>query len=130
MNNEGLSKPNFCKLEDIRPGVHCYNVYCVVVACEIMETTTPRGDKLVIATGKVGDETGTLDFKLKNEHTKLLKVGSTIALRNGKSNVIEECILLELDKFGKVSEETLKINNAEKPNLSLQKWKKVKKEYS
>lgn len=49
------------------------------------------------------DETGSLDFRLSEDHHEHLKNGNTVAFRNGKSILNEECIHLEMDKFGKVS---------------------------
>lgn len=78
----------------------------------------------MIATGKIADETGVMEFKLRNEKAKAIKKGDTVAFRNGKSILENECIHLEMDKFGKVSQESVKINPKDKPNHSEQKWEK------
>ena len=64
------------------------------------------------------------------DHAKLVKEGATIALRNGKSNVVNEHILLEMDRFGKVSVEDdskVKSTNIEK-NISGATWEKKAKQ--
>jgi len=67
------TKPVFGKIKDIRPGVHCYNIYGVITKLSIETTTTNRGDTYEIATGVITDNTGSANFKLKGDHTKLLK---------------------------------------------------------
>lgn len=62
-----------------------------------------KGEDVVIATGKIADETGVMEFKLRNEKALQIKKGDTVAFRNGKSILEDECIHLEMDKFGKIS---------------------------
>lgn len=115
-------------MKDIKPGVHCYNVYCKVVEVEITETESTRGDTIITALGVVADETGCANFRLRNDHCKLIKKGENIAIRNGKSNVVDEHILLDLDKFGRITSEP---DQDIKPNLdnniSEEVWDKRKK---
>ena len=114
----------------IQPGKHCYNVYCRVIKAETTEQTNHRGDVTTVVRGVVADDTGCADFKLVGDHAKLVKEGATIALRNGKSNVVNEHILLELDRFGKVSVEDdskVKSTNLEK-NISEATWEKKAKQ--
>ena len=66
-----------------------------------------------------------MDFKLRDDHLANLKEGAVVAFRNGKSIMDDECIHLEMDKFGKVSSENLKIEANTKKNLSEEKWEKV-----
>ena len=103
--NFKLSKPQFIKLDQIQPNKHCYNVYGVITSLKIEESQSQKGETVKTAVGTISDETGSLDFKLRDEHIKNLKEGLTVAFRNGKSILEEECIHLEMDKFGKVSEE-------------------------
>ncbi len=87
---------------------------------------------MTVATGVVTDETGSANFRLRNDHTTHLKKGITIALRNGKSNVVEDHILLDLDRFGKVSlEPEAKVNpNTNAINISDETWERKKKSES
>lgn len=76
-----------------------------------------------VATGVMGDDTGCFNFRLRNEHVEHIKKGATVCLRNYKCNVIDEHILLELDRFGKVTVESghdIKPNNEN--NISDQSW--------
>ncbi len=103
------TKPVFNTIDQIRPGVHCYNIYGVITELSIETTTTNRGDQYNIAKGVITDHTGSANFLLKGDHTKLLKKDGTFAFRNGKSMVINEHIQLEMDKFGKVSAEEVEV---------------------
>ncbi len=67
--------PVFGHITDIRPGVHCYNIYGVITKLNLESTITNRGDTYEIATGVLTDDTGSANFKLKGDHTKDLKEG-------------------------------------------------------
>ena len=103
-----LEKPVFCKVKDIRPGVHCYNVYCKVLKATHSTITRLSGDILKIVEGVVADSTGSANFKFEGDHTANVKEGATIAIRNGRSEVVDEHIRLETDRFGKISVEDAK----------------------
>merc|ERR1711862_652348 len=62
--NYRLQKPYFCKINDIKPGRHCYNVYCRVVKVNSSEITKFNGEVIRIADGVVGDETGVANLDL------------------------------------------------------------------
>ena len=80
-----------------------------------------------VANGTLSDETGHINFTLRGEHLDGLALNQTVAFRNGKSILDDECIHLELDKFGKVSKETVAITVSKTgPNHSTQKWEKKK----
>ena len=100
-----LKKPHFFKIKDIKPGIHCYNIYGVITKLTREETMNNRGETVVTVNGVITDETASANFRLKNENANKVKEGETYAFRNGKSNVVQDHILLELDKFGKVSHE-------------------------
>merc|ERR1712110_231267 len=97
-----LQKPYFCKMNDIKPGKHCYNVYCQVLSVNASEITKFNGEVIRIADGVVGDETGVANFRLVGENCDLVKEGSAISIRNGRSEVVDGHIRLEVDKFGKI----------------------------
>ena len=44
--------------------------------------------------GLIGDETGTAKYRIVGAFADLMEVGKVIAMRNGKSDVIDEYILL------------------------------------
>merc|ERR1711976_544932 len=85
-----LQKPTFCNINEIKAGRHCYNVYCQVVKLNCSEITKFNGEVIRIADGVVGDDTGVDNFKEE----------MVIAIRNGRSEVVDEHIRLEVDKFG------------------------------
>lgn len=69
----------------------------------MQETTNNKGEKVKVANGTLSDESGHMNFILRGEHLNGLALNQTVAFRNGKSILEDECIHLELDKFGKVS---------------------------
>ena len=120
MSTSGLTKPVFSKVNDIQAGKHCYNVYCRVVEVNYSTTTRPSGDVLKICEGIVADESGSANFKFEGDNVALITKGATIAIRNGRSDVIQEHIKLGVDKFGRVTPEDAKLvpsTNTEK-NIS------------
>ena len=109
-------KPKFCKLKDIEPGRHCYNVYCKILKLTTSTQQNTNGETYTTVEGQVGDETGVANFLLRGDHTKGLEEGQIVALRNGRSNVVQDYIRLELDRFGKVSQETVNIESIDMEN--------------
>ncbi len=126
MSEIKLKPPTFIKVKDIVAGKHCYNVYVKVVKVTESERVNSKDEKVKVVEGTVADETAATDFKFVGEHAKNIAVGNVIAIRNGRSSVINEHIVLELDKFGKVSIEGGK--SIENPNtefnISSAKWEK------
>ncbi len=126
MSEIKLTPPTFIKVKDIAAGKHCYNVYVKVIRVVESERTSSKGEKIRVIEGTVADETGAAEFKFVGEHAKTIAVGNVIAIRNGRSSVLNEHIVLELDKFGKVSIESGKTIDAPKTdfNISDAKWEK------
>ena len=126
MDNKELRKPTFIKISDIRPGVHCYHVYAKVIKAERSEIKRLSGDIVEICDGTVADDSGCVNFRLEGTNAQLVKTGDVIAIRNGRSEVVDEHIRLEVDKFGKVSQEEaslVKSANTEH-NISEQPYEK------
>ena len=109
-------KPKFGKIKDIEPGRHCYNVYCKILKMTSSENQNTNGETFTTVEGQVGDETGVANFLVRGDHTKGLAEGQVVALRNGRSNVVQDFIRLELDRFGKVSQETVEIESVDTEN--------------
>ena len=127
MEKTKLRTPDFCSISQLLPMQHCYNIYGKIVELKVEKKENVRGDEIVIATGVLADSSGKVNFRLKNEHTKLLKKDAVIALRNGRANLVDEYLLLELDKFGKVtSEPDQKITPNLTNDVSGCKWRKQK----
>lgn len=99
-----LQKPQFLKVKDIGPAKHCYHVYATVVEAKHSEKETHNGPVKIIE-GVLADETSAANFRFNLEQAPWVQAGKTIAIRNGLSNVVNEHILLEIDKFGRVTEE-------------------------
>ncbi len=106
MAEVALKDPVFVKIKDIQPGKHCYNVFAKVIKIEQSDRVNKVGEKVAVVEGVVADETSSANFKFIGDHAQHIKVGAVIAIRNGRSNVSSERIVLELDKFGKISLET------------------------
>jgi hypothetical protein len=98
-------KPVFSTIDSIRPGIHCYNVYCRVLKATHTTMTRLSGDVVKVCEGVVADHTACVDFHFEGPQTELLQTGATVAIRNGRSEVVKEHIRLEIDPFGKISKE-------------------------
>ena len=108
MSEFKLKEAVFIKVKDILPAKHCYNVIVKVTNLTESERVTNKDEKVKVVEGTVADETGSANFKFVGDHTKNVHLNSVIAIRNGRSSIVNEHILLELDKFGKVSVEDSK----------------------
>merc|ERR1712183_18008 len=87
-------------------GRHCYNVYVRVVEMKVSEINKFNGETIKICDGVVGDETACASFRLVGDNIDKIKKDMVISIRNGRSEVIDEHVRLEVDKFGKVQEES------------------------
>jgi ssDNA-binding replication factor A large subunit len=111
--SEQLKPPTFIKVSAIGPAKHCYTVYATIVEAKPAQRET-RAGPIKGVEGVLADETGAANFRFIGEQFVWVEQGKTIAIRNGLSNVVDEHILLEVDKFGRVTEE--KEVKIEKPN--------------
>ena len=121
-----LQKPTFCKIADIKPASHCYHIYAKILSANKSENTTNNGRVIQIVEGVLADETSSANYRFSGNHTANIDVGKIVAVRNGKSNVVDDHILLELDQFGRVTVEAsveIKDVNKEK-NISSVSWEK------
>lgn len=100
---KSLKTPEFIKISEIRPGVHCYHAYAKIISANKYEIQKPNGRGLQILEGVLADDTSCANFKFTGAHANNISVGSVIAIRNGRSNLVDGHILLELDRFGRVS---------------------------
>merc|ERR1712066_1200740 len=123
-----LQKPTFCKIYDIKAGRHCYNVYCKVIELNASEITKFNGEVIRIADGVVGDDTAVANFRLVGENVDKVKVDQVISIRNGRSEVVDEHIRLEVDKFGKVQAEPDQTFERIKNSENISSYAYVKKE--
>merc|ERR1712093_205758 len=126
--NYKLQKPFFCKINDIKPGRHCYNVYCRVVKVNASEITKFNGEVIRIADGVVGDDTAVANFRLVGDNVDKVKEDMVIAIRNGRSEAVDEHIRLEVDKFGLITEESDQKFDRIKKDENISSYAYVKKE--
>lgn len=102
------------KIADLQPGRHAVTFYAKVVRSEVNEVSRVSGDRLTIAEGQLGDETGVINFRVVGDYARLLVKDRVVAVRNARSEVFQEHMRIELDRWGKISEE--KALNLEKHN--------------
>ncbi len=126
MESKKLQKPRFVKMSEIKPGKHCYNVYVKVLSAQETVLTGTNNQNMVAIEGVVGDESGSANFRIVTQPNHHLKKGNVVALRNGKSVIVDEHIVLQMDRFGKVSlENNHSITNVNTSvNISDDKWEK------
>ena len=58
----------------------------------------------------VGDHSGCVNMVVRNEQLDLVKEGAVITVRNCHANVVNEHILFEVDRWGKIEPSTKKID--------------------
>jgi hypothetical protein len=112
-----LRKPVFVKVKDLKPGQHGYNVYLKVAEVNFEKAKRADGSTLEIADALCGDDTGVVRVRAIGENAPKFKEGRFISIRNGRSEVFKERMRLEVDRWGKVQEETnLDIKEVNKSN--------------
>ena len=105
METTRLEKPRYIKISEIKPGQHCYFVYGKVIKATHSEITRISGDKVKICEGVISDDSGCATFHLEGTNVEFVTTGATISIRNGRCEVVDEHIRLEVDKFGKIAKE-------------------------
>jgi hypothetical protein len=108
-STQELRKPTFIKLKDLEKSRSGYNVYVKVVSTNVRDIETKEGQKIRMVDAVVGDETAIAKAFFKGDNAKLVEKGKVIAIRNGVKKYIKNFISLELDIFGRVTEEKLDI---------------------
>ena len=122
-----LQKPEFSKIANLKPAVHCFFVYGKIISATKSENTTNNGRVIAVVEGTIADDSGAANFRLTGNHVANITEGKTVAFRNGKSNVVDDHIVLELDQFGRVTAEDnvpFKDVNTE-INISNVSWEKA-----
>ena len=105
MDHRQLEKPRYSKIGDIRPGVHCYFVIGKILKATHSEITRISGDKVKICEGVIADDSGCATFHFEGVSAEQISTGAVVSIRNGRSEVVDEHIRLEVDKFGKIAKE-------------------------
>merc|ERR1711862_482070 len=88
-DSSNLRKPKFIKMSEIKPGRHCYNVYCTVRSLEKKDVTKYNGQVIKMAEGLVGDDTACANFRFVGDWIDKLSEGRVISIRNGRSEACQ-----------------------------------------
>ena len=110
-----LIPPTFIKVDRVEPARHCFNIFAKVHEARHAVKEGFNGPTKYVE-GVLGDETASVNFKFFGDNYSWVNTGKIIAVRNGLSTVIEEHIVIEIDRFGKITEE--KDRSIEKVNLA------------
>jgi hypothetical protein len=117
-----LSEPVFNKVKDIQPGKSGYNLYLQIITKTVLiDIKRIDQSRVVICDFLVGDETGVIKMRLRNEnYIDMLQEGQDIIVRNCKVPVINSRIRIQVDAFGKIElSQDVKIKEVNKErNLS------------
>lgn len=105
----------FVKVSNLENSRDGYNVYVKVVSAEHIKGENQTQD---MVRAVVGDETASANAFFKGENAKLIKEGAVIAIRNGKIRLVKGHISLEVDIFGRVTEEKVEIATVNPTNIS------------
>ena len=70
-------------------------------------------NKLPFIRATIADETAAASAFFKGDNAKLIKEGNVIAIRNGVKRIIKKHISLEVDIFGRITKEDVKIEPSE-----------------
>ncbi|KAB2609632.1 hypothetical protein D8674_037243 [Pyrus ussuriensis x Pyrus communis] len=127
---QGLRKPVFTKIAQLRPGTSGHTLTVKVVNTKMVLQKGRADDRQArqtrIAECLVGDETGLIIFTARNDQVDLMQEGSTITLRNAKIDMFKGSMRLAVDKWGRVEvAEPASFTVKEDNNLSLVEYELV-----
>ncbi|CAI0468780.1 unnamed protein product [Linum tenue] len=129
-------KPVFVKVDHLKPGTQNHNLIVKVLSFNAVLEKGPRPaaaaaasqrpQKTRIAECLVGDETGTILLKARNEQVDLVKPNTTIIIRNAKIDMFKGSMRLAVDKWGRIeATEPANFTVEEDNNLSLVEYELV-----
>ncbi|XP_074296022.1 uncharacterized protein At4g28440-like isoform X2 [Silene latifolia] len=129
-SKEGMRKPVFSKVEQLRPGTSGHNLVVKVVDAKlVMQRGRPDGQQLRqmrLAECLVGDETGIIVFTARNDQVDKMIKGSTVTMRNAKIDMFKGSMRLAGDKWGRIEEASpADFSVKEDNNLSLIEYELV-----
>ena len=126
MSKEAKKPLTYCDISKIQPGKHCYSIKGKIVSCKTVEKTKQNGEKFNVIEGVIADASGCADFRFQADQAAAIKQGAVVSVRNGKSSVVNEHIVLEIDRFGKIAEENIQIDKPNTDeNISSVSWEKT-----
>lgn len=108
-----LQKPVFVKVNSLENTRDGYNVYVKVISAEYSKN---ENQTFEMVRAVVADETGSANAFFKGDNVKLIKKDGVIAIRNGRIRLVKGHISLEVDIFGRVTEEKVEIKNPNTTN--------------
>ncbi|CAH8389314.1 unnamed protein product [Eruca vesicaria subsp. sativa] len=99
-------KPVFVKVDQLKPGTSGHTLTVKVVE----QNSVPQKPGVAsshqrpvrIAECLVGDETASILFTARNDQVGLMKVGTTVNLRNAKIDMFKGSMRLAVDKWGRI----------------------------
>ncbi|KAL9240944.1 hypothetical protein vseg_015109 [Gypsophila vaccaria] len=129
-SKEGMRKPVFTKVEQLRPGTSGHNLVVKVVDAKVVmqrgRSEGPQSRQMRLAECLVGDETGIIVFTARNDQVDKMKTGSTVTLRNAKIDMFKGSMRLAVDKWGRIEEtDAADFSVKEDNNLSLIEYELV-----
>ena len=101
-----LADPVYNKVSEIHPGKNGFNLYAKIISKNVLiDLKRIDGSRVVICDFLVGDETGTIKMRLRNENfVDSLTEGKEIIIRNCKVPIVKSHIRIQVDAFGKIEE--------------------------
>jgi ssDNA-binding replication factor A large subunit len=99
-------KPEFTKVKNIQPARRFNIIGLVESVSEPVTITRMDGSKVKLGTVVIGDETATVDMRVKDNQFDLVKKGQCVILRNARSSVVKGHIMMVVDIWGKVDVNT------------------------
>eukprot|EP00357_Protocruzia_adherens_P035526 CAMPEP_0115015820 /NCGR_PEP_ID=MMETSP0216-20121206/27022_1 /TAXON_ID=223996 /ORGANISM="Protocruzia adherens, Strain Boccale" /LENGTH=135 /DNA_ID=CAMNT_0002386065 /DNA_START=41 /DNA_END=448 /DNA_ORIENTATION=- len=123
------SKPSFIKISDLNPESRGVNLVAKVVSVEEVQSKPRRsGETLKTVEVLIGDETACVNLHAVNEQIDLMQPGKFITIRNGKVNMIQNFMRLDVNKWGAIregAEETFTGDVKESTNMSKTEYELV-----
>ncbi|CAL1383432.1 unnamed protein product [Linum trigynum] len=97
-SKQELKKPEFIKVEQLRPGTSGHNLRVKVVNTKQIVRQRGRAESLV------GDETGMIVFTARNEQVNVMKEGSIVDIANANIELQKGSmrLILPFDRTGSV----------------------------
>lgn len=122
--NTGLQKPEFIKVEQLRPTTYGHTLKVKVVNSKVVfqkgRSDGPQGRQMRLAECLVGDETAMIVFTARGDQVDLMKTGATVILRNAKIDMFKGSMRLVVDRSGRIEPtEPADFEVKEDNNLSL-----------
>jgi len=100
-----LTKPVFITADKLKPGQHGYNVFLKIEDVSHEKANRADGSTLDIAEALCGDATASVRVRAIGDNAARLEKGKIIAIRNGRSEVFNQRMRLEVDRWGKITDE-------------------------